>query len=279
MVTLTAKILAFIFAFFSMLAIGMNVKFQNISSLLEKKILLLKSLTTNIIIIPVFTALLITLIPMPPHVTLAFIILAFMPGGLSAIQFASKISGESTYAGLMTCLFTIYTLFISPLLITLFTPSNIILNFPYLNMFIILVLLILLPLFAGIFLQYKKIKIINAIGKISALIGTVAFLGMIIETFDMRGLAIKAHSIKIIIAMLIFILGSMLIGWLMGGPNKNDRKALAIVTSMRNVAIALLMAVETIPTAKVITPLIALGALMVLPNMLFTLITLIFSKK
>jgi BASS family bile acid:Na+ symporter len=79
--------------------------------------------------------------------------------------------------------------------------------------------------------------------------------------------------------MLILILVSMLIGWVLGGPDKNDRRVLATGTSMRNAAICLLIAQKSFPDTGVDVVVIAFSALMVPPNMLFTLYEIIKNKR
>lgn len=279
MISLTAKILILVFLFFSVFAIGLHVDLNDLSALLKKRKLLFKSIITNILLIPLFSVLLIKIVVMPPHIALAFIILGLMPGGLSAIQFASKIEGESAYVGLMSCFLTLYSIFISPFLIIFFIKENVLLNMPYLKILMFSTLFMFFPLIFGILMRVKQIKFGSSIATFSSLIGTTAFIAMIIATMDMRSIAIAAHSLKIAMMMLIFIAGSMLIGWLMGGPEKKDRTVLTIITGMRHVAIALFITMEILPTAKIIQPLTALGALMVLPNMLFTLSALFWRRQ
>ena len=66
--------------------------------------------------------------------------------------------------------------------------------------------------------------------------------------------------------MLALILGSMTIGWLMGGPKRENRRILATGTSMRNVALCAVIALESFPGTKVDLGLVAFSALMVTPN-------------
>jgi hypothetical protein len=71
--------------------------------------------------------------------------------------------------------------------------------------------------------------------------------------------------------MMLFVVVSMAIGWVMGGPNRRSRQVLATVTSMRNTAVCLIIARNSPVGAAAFTPLIAFSLLMVTPNTLFTL--------
>ncbi len=274
-----SKSMMFVFLFASMLGIGLQLDFKDIPGVFKAKWLLIKSLGANFIVIPVIGILLAKTIPMPPEVALAFIVLALAPGGLSSIQFISKIHGESAYAGCIVFLLSVLSVFISPLLISFFLPKDIELIIPYWRVFGVLLISIFLPLLLGILLHHKHKLIATKLVKPVVLLGTLAFFGVILLTLSLRKLAMSAHTIEITGVMLLFIILSMLVGWLMGGPRRGARQVLAIVSSVRNVALCLVMAIETVPNAKVITPLVALGALMILPNMIFTVFIMIRRKK
>jgi len=71
----------------------------------------------------------------------------------------------------------------------------------------------------------------------------------------------------------------MLIGWLLGGPRKFTRPILATSSSMRNIALALAIAIRSFDDPAVLTPLMAFMAVMVPANLLFTLIFKAVGKK
>ncbi len=80
-------------------------------------------------------------------------------------------------------------------------------------------------------------------------------------------------------AMLGFILGAMAMGWLLGGPSKETRTILATASSMRNAALALMIAVSSFPGSDVGVALIAFSALMIPPNMLFTVYHIVQNRR
>ena len=134
-------------------------------------------------------------------------------------------------------------------------------------------------MFLGMLSRYKFALASHKSSKFFALLGTIAFVTMIVITLGERQEAISTHASQIIFTMLLFIILTMFVGWFMGGPKKKTRQVLTIVTSTRNAAICLAIAMKTMPEAKLITPLIALSALMIFPNMLFTLFSAIKNRK
>lgn len=69
----------------------------------------------------------------------------------------------------------------------------------------------------------------------------------------------------------------MLIGWILGGPQKFTRPVLATATSMRFIALCLAIAIRSFDSA-VLTPLVAFASIMVTANLLFMVITKVAGK-
>lgn len=68
--------------------------------------------------------------------------------------------------------------------------------------------------------------------------------------------------------MVLLVLGSMVIGWPLGGPRREYRRILATGTSMRNVGLCGVIAIKSFPHTRVDIALVAFSALMVTPNSL-----------
>ena len=86
-------------------------------------------------------------------------------------------------------------------------------------------------------------------------------------------------GLNAVIVMLILILVSMVIGWLLGGPEKGTRQILTTGTSFRNAPLCLLIAMKSFPDTNVVVAVVAFTALMVPPNMLFTVYHNIKNKQ
>jgi len=277
MLDTATKVLIFIFLASSMFSIGLQVDLPEILAVLKMKYLLTRSLLANFVIIPVLGLLLSKLIPMPHNIATVFILLACTPGGISAIQFISKTKDQEVlaYAGSIAFIMAILAIFISPALAMLFLAKSKILLVPYMRAFWLLVIFLLLPLLLGILVHKKYQTIAPKLAKFMAWLGTLTFFTVIIMTLALRQQAIAAIDIKVIMVMLIFIIFTMVIGWLLGGPVKGTRRVLATVSSMRNVALCLAIVMNTFPAANLEAPLIAFSSLMIPPNLIFTIYWLI----
>ena len=123
-----------------------------------------------------------------------------------------------------------------------------------------LVLLMLLPLAIGLLLRARfeataarikpwldwlsNISLVLLIGLI-----TVANIDKVLQVFGTRG----------ILAGLLFIALGFCIGWLLGGPDSNTKRVLALGTAQRNIAAALVVASQSFSDPKVVVMVIVVA--------------------
>jgi BASS family bile acid:Na+ symporter len=123
-----------------------------------------------------------------------------------------------------------------------------------------LVLLMLLPLAIGLLLRagfeataarikpwldwLSNISLVLLIGLI-----TVANIDKVLQVFGTRG----------ILAGLLFIALGFCIGWLLGGPDSNTKRVLALGTAQRNIAAALVVASQSFSDPKVVVMVIVVA--------------------
>jgi hypothetical protein len=87
----------------------------------------------------------------------------------------------------------------------------------------------------------------------------------------LRSQATHAIGARGVAVMLATIAGAMALGWWLGGRDGRTRAVVASATSTRNVALALVIATESAADVHVNVTVAAFGALMVPPNLAFTL--------
>jgi BASS family bile acid:Na+ symporter len=99
----------------------------------------------------------------------------------------------------------------------------------------------------------------------------VFFLAWVILVTAEQSRAVRQLGFPTLAAMVLLIIGSMIIGWFLGGPQRENRRILATATSMRNVGLCAVIAIESFPGTKVDIGIVAFSALMVTPNSLLAL--------
>lgn len=274
-----SKTLLFAFLITSMLGVGMQSTMKDLRSLLASKGLLFRALLANFVVVPIIGIVLVKVLPLKPEAATALLILACTPGGISALQFTTKVKGEKFFAGSIGFLMSFLAVLISPVLLTLTVPGDASIIIPYGRALLFVVVCLLLPLVAGMLVCNRAERLAGKLSKLFSLASVIFFVAILLLRRSDRSEAMNAVGKEALLYMLLFIVLSMVVGWLMAGRPKEARPVLATVTSMRNVALGLLIALKTFPDPAVQTPLVAFSALMVPPNMLMTLYWTIRSKK
>ena len=270
---------AYLFLVASMLGIGLKVSGGEIRETLQHRGLMLRTLLANFLLAPVLGILLVWLVPMERELRIGFLLLALAPGGLGSVQFTSKAKGALAYAAVATFVLSLLAALISPLLAAAIVPGYAGLAVPYGRVIGVLLVALLLPLLVGVAAHHKFPKLAGALANPIALIGTVAFLVVVVLLMGMRKEAMAALGGRVVVTLLLFIIGSMAIGWYLGGPEGDTRRVLASATSMRNAPLCLLIAMKSFPETHTVVLVVAFSALMIPPNLLFTLYSAIRARR
>jgi len=275
------KYLNLIFLVTTMAAIGLKVTFAELIAALTHTHggLMIRSLLVNIIIAPLLGLLLVKIVPMSPDTAVGILLLAAAPGGLNAIQFTSKTDDALCYAASLLFILTLLAILFSPFIAALLLPLETPLSLPYGRVFLFLLLFLLLPLIAGLAVHRQSKRFANLLSKPVALVGTVAFVVIVLRVMAQRKEAMAALGKGEVAVMLGFIIALMIIAWLLGGPSKETRRVLATATSMRNAGLCFILAANGFPDSNVIVAVVAFSGLMIPPNMILMLYSIIRERK
>ena len=272
------KVLVLVFLFATMLSIGLTTGRAQLRSLVGARSLVVRMLVANFVIVPLLGFALSRLVPLPRESAGALILLACVPGGLSSIQYTSKIKGEKLLAGAILVLLNLLAVLVSPVLLRMTLPAGVEHTLPHVRVFGFIGLGILIPAGIGMFLGDKAPGVAPRLSKGLGFVSLLAFVAFVLVTKSFRKEALASIGGLAAGVLLLFILASMLIGWLMGGPTREKRQLLATVTSMRGAALCLAIANATPSGAAVVTPLVAFSLLMVTPNTLLTVYSAIRAR-
>ena len=271
----TTLFIAHVFVVNSMLGIGLQVGTEQLREALRCWGFLIRALAVNFIILPLIGVVMTLTIPMSEAGVVAFLVLACAAGGPSALQFTGKQRPAVAYAGELALLLAMLSLFITPVLVELALPAGARLVMPYARTFWLYLLMLAGPLALGMFVRSRSTSVAARFAQPMILLGTVAFVLLIAVTLSTRQAAIQSLTVSGLAAMIGYILIAMLIGWAMGGPTRHTRRVLATASSMRHIALGLLIAEQSFPGLAVEVPLIAFSALMIPPNLIFFGVTML----
>lgn len=234
------KIIVFLFLFTFLFSVALGKSTVEIITLMKSNVLG-RSLLVNFILLPVLGIILVKLFQLPSETSLGFLMIAVTPGGLLALHFARVSKGSLIYAVGLVILLSFLSIVLTPLLIYVLFPGFQATSIPILSLIGHLLILIIPPLFAGQVIQRWFPRITPKLQKLATALSVVLFMALTIYTSTLKALDPRSLGWNSWGAMATFVIMAWIMGWLFGGPHLVNRKVLAISTSMRNVAICLLI--------------------------------------
>ena len=251
----TVAMLGFVVS--SMLAMGSGLTIRQISEPLRNARLVLLALLANFVLMPLGALALAKVLWLDNPFAVGLLVLGCAAGAPFLPKLTELAKGNLAFSvGAMVLLMVVtvgYLPIVMPLLLPGVTvdPGNIALS---------LVLLMLFPLATGLALKARyeelasRVKpMLDWISNISlillVLLITVANIDKVLQVFGTRG----------ILAGLLYIALGFGIGWLLGGPDSDTRRVMALGTSQRNIAAALVVASQSFSDPKVVVMVIVVA--------------------
>jgi BASS family bile acid:Na+ symporter len=249
------SLLAALTLFEMMIAIGLGVTFAEILGVARDWRLLIRAAAANYVGVPAAAVALLFFFQAQPLAAAGLLIAAVCPGAPYAPPFTSLARGNVIVAvGLMVMLAGSSAL-LAPLLLQLLLPlmGDQPLEINAVQMVATLFLSQLLPLCIGLCVRQYRPLLADKLQKPANLLSMILnllLLGIILVVqFDMLvGIPLRAFA-----GMLLLVLATLIIGWLLGGHGNINRKTMAIITSVRNAGVCLVIASSSFPGTPAVT--------------------------
>ncbi len=253
-----------------MTSIGLELTIGECLSVLRNRRLIANALLANFVVVPLFGLVIARILPMPRDIEVGFLLLAAAPGALFAVNFTRQMRDSVPAAASLLFVLTVLSLAVTPPLAQLLLRIDQHVTMHYGQALRVLVLCMVAPLTAGLVINRLDCSHTRSLQKWTSLCADVLFILGVVLTFSVKSAATRTIGIHGLLAMFLLIVVSMVVGWVMGGPNHDTRQVLAINTSMRNVALCLAISSRSFPGTNVEVAVVAFSALMLPPNFLFT---------
>lgn len=255
-----------------MLSIGLRLSSGELLDILRNRALFIRTLLANCVLIPALGFLLVRTFPLTPDARIGILLLAAIPGTPIALQFTRTAKRQLAFAAAMIFVLSLVSLAMTPLAIEVMPGMAQRDQRPVLQLVTSIALYLALPLCAGLWAARRAPKIAHRLVLPLGVLATIVFIFLMWETRLVRREAFNAiRGGGSILAMLLLLLLSMLIGWLIGGPDRESRRVLATSSGMRSVIVVLYVARYCFPRTNVYMIPIVYLSLMVPTNLLFHL--------
>jgi BASS family bile acid:Na+ symporter len=258
-----------------MVAVGLGVTLPDLRTLSRDWRLAVWGGFANYLCVPAVTVgLLILFRPTDPMVSVGFLILAVCPGAPFAPACTKLARGNvASSVGLMVFLASSSAI-VAPLLLGLALPwawAGADVHVDSLKIVGTLVATQLLPLCVGLAVRHWQPGLAERIQKpanrVSVLLGLSSVgLILVVQFHLLAGIGPRGW-----VGMSALLIASCAVGWLLGGPGGDNRRAMALTTSLRNVGVGLVIATGSFAGTGAVTATLAYGIFEIVGSLLLAL--------
>jgi BASS family bile acid:Na+ symporter len=245
-----------------MVTIGLGVAVAEITAIARDWRTVACAGLSNYVIVPAAAVALLLLFHAAPLVAAGFLIAAVCPGAPYGPPFTGIAKGNVALAVGLMMLLAASSALLAPLLLRLLLPvvsGDSPVKVDVAKMIATLFGSQLLPLAIGLFIRHRWPALADRLAKPArglSLLLNLALLGTILTAqFD----TLIDIPPRAFLGMTTLVVAGLAAGWLLGGPTPGDRTAMAMATSVRNVAVTLVIAVASFPGTPAVTAATAFG--------------------
>lgn len=230
----------FVFVISSMLSMGLSLTMGQIIEPLRNVRLVVLALAANFILVPILAYLILLVIPLEQGLAIGLIIMATAAGAPFLPKLAQAAKGNMAFSvGLMTLLMVV-TIIYMPLVLPLLLQG---VEVDALAIAQSLLFTMLIPLAAGLFVRARYQSTAESLQPHMAHTSTMAMVLLMVTGLVLNFSAlVGVIGTGTIVAILIFLIVAVIIGYLLGGPEAGTRSVLGLGTAQRNLAAALIVA-------------------------------------
>ena len=237
-----AQLSGLLFIVTSMLAMGMSLTMAQVLQPLKNARLVVLALLGNFILVPLLAYGIVKLIPMDQSLQIGLIVLSTAAGAPFLPKLVQGAKGNIAFGVGLMVLLMVVTIIYMPVVLPLMLPGVSINPWDIAKS---LIVLMLIPLTIGMMFKSHLPDnadhwqpVMNKISSLSILVLLVVGLGLNISNI------LNLIGTGGIVALLLFIVGSLLIGLLLGGRDPSIRNVMGLGTAQRNVSAAILVSAQ-----------------------------------
>lgn len=229
-----------VFVISSMLAMGLSLTMSQIKEPLRSVRLVILALVANFVLVPVLAYLVLLVIPLEQGLATGLIIMATAAGAPFLPKLAQAAKGNMAFSVGLMVLLMVVTIIYMPIVLPLLLQG---VEVDALAIARSLVLMMLIPLAFGLFVRARYESTAASLQPHMSQTSTVAIALLMVSGLVLNFSAIVGViGTGAILAIIIFLIVALIVGYLLGGPESGTRSVLGLGTAQRNLSAALVVA-------------------------------------
>lgn len=263
----TLSVTLAVFVFVSMFNLGLDLTIRQIVDPLRDRAMLTRSLVANILIVPLLALALTLLFSMNESTQIGLLLYAGCIGSEAAPKFVQVAKGNAAFGVAFLGIFLPITVISVPFALGLGFPD---VHIAQGALVLKLMAIVVLPMAVGLLIKAKRdsmaMRMSPVVHRISSALLLLVFSLVIYNNFE-KFMLLQASSV---FAGLLFFALAFITGYLFGGQESANRRALAIMTVTRGGSISMMIAGQAFPhdpqILVVATVMTALSVVIVVPG-------------
>ncbi|GAA0526483.1 bile acid:Na+ symporter, BASS family [Halorubrum aquaticum] len=256
--TAVIDLVTVVFVLATMFSMGLALTTAEVLEAIGRRRLMAKSLLVNLILVPLLAFAFVLAVPMETGHVIGLLLIAMAPGAPFGPKLAEISKSDVAFASGLMAVLGVVSVATIPITVALLMPGDVAAD--PLGIARIVVVTQLVPLIGGLGVRarYQPVatRLHPPIQRLSTyLLVLLVVLLTVLYAGEMRQLV----GTGTLFISVVVVVGSLLLGYALGGPEKSTREVLATTTAARNVAIALLIATTSFRDPGVLTITVAFG--------------------
>lgn len=228
-----------VFVISSMLAMGLSLTIPQIIQPLKNTRLVILALAANFVLVPILAYIILLIIPLEQGLAIGLILMATAGGAPFLPKLAEAAKGNMAFSVGLMVLLMVVTIIYLPLVLP-FLLQGVEVN--PLEIAQSLVVMMLIPLAAGLFIKARYESTAASLYPHMSQASSLAIILLIVTALVLNfSNIIGVIGTGAIIAILVFLLVSFVIGFFLGGKEGGIRSVLGLGTAQRNLSAALVV--------------------------------------
>jgi BASS family bile acid:Na+ symporter len=240
----TLPLVALAFLASSMFSLGLDLTTRQIVGPLRDRRLLGLALAANVVLVPLLAIAITRLVPMDPALAIGLVVYALAAGTEGGPKFVQLAKGNAGFAvGLLAVMLSITVVFM-PLALSVLVPDA---QIDRGSLLVKLFIAVVVPMGTGLLLRAHRAALADRLSafmhRASLALLAVFFVQVIVVNYE----AMLALQPGALLGALLFFALAFAVGYGLGGPRQENRRALAIMTFVRNAPISMTTASQVFP--------------------------------